>query len=407
MMAAFNHDDVKEYRELVKLLFYKTYYHQLSDEAVKRLNQQVDDFYRELKRYFLNLVAQEKPDVVGLTGYRGTLPASLFVFKEIKKSYPHIKTVMGGGVFVDTCAVGTPNYKILLEYSKGFLDKLIVGQGEILFLKYLRGELPESQRVYTKQDIGGQILPFQEVAVPDFSDLDLGKYHYMVGTASASCPNECSFCTASRYYGKHRVKDANQTVSEMLALHEKYGHQLFFMTDSLLNPVITTLSNQFIKSGKSLYYDTYFRVDEAATRMDNAMLWRRGGLYRIRLGAESGSQRILDMMGKLITPQQIRSSISTLASAGIKTTTYWVIGHPYETEEDFQKTLDLVEELKDDIYQAETNPFKYHDSMQMGTDSWEAKKIPLFPKRFHKMMVFESHTLTLEPLREEVYKRTY
>jgi len=77
------------------------------------------------------------------------------------------------------------------------------------------------------------------------------------------------------------------------------------------------------------------------------------------MGLESGSPRILEAMGKKITPARTREAVSALAQAGIKTTSYWVIGYPGETEEDFQQTLDLVEEMKDDLYEADCNPFAY------------------------------------------------
>lgn len=407
MMAHYNYDSERDYIELVKDLIYKTYYVHISEIQAHELNNVLDDFYFNLETYFMDLLEKEKPAVVGATAYKCTLPASLFALKLAKRKYPHVKTVLGGGIFVDSHAFGTPNFEILLEYSKDFLDKIIIGQGELLFFKYLKGELSDLKRVYTRQDIQGRILQFHEVGIPDYSDFDLARYPYLVATASASCPNQCSFCSTQRYYGNHRIKDVKQTSAEMIELHRRYRHQLFFMTDSLLNPVVSDLAKEFARSQYSLYYDTYFRVDDASANLENTILWRRGGLYRVRLGTESGSQRILDMMGKNITPSQIKTAVSTLAHAGIKTTTYWVIGHPGETEEDFQKTLDILEELQYDIYQAEANPFHYHSSSQFGADQWAGKKMNLYSKKAQKMLIFETWTANIEPLRKEAYQRLF
>jgi radical SAM superfamily enzyme YgiQ (UPF0313 family) len=79
------------------------------------------------------------------------------------------------------------------------------------------------------------------------------------------------------------------------------------------------------------------------------MLWRRGGFYRARLGIESGSPKILQKMGKNTTIDQIKKALSNLAYARIKTTTYWIVGYPGETEEDFLKTLTLIKELQNEI----------------------------------------------------------
>jgi len=407
MMAHYNQDNEREYVELVKELIYKTYYINIRDIQAHDLINVLEEFYSKFEEYFIALLEKEKPAVVGLTAYKATLPASLFALQLTKKKFPYIKTLIGGGIFVDSHAIGTPNHKILLDYTQPFLDKLIVGQGELLFLEYLKGNLPDTKRVYTRDDIGGKILQLSEIGLPDFSDFDLTKYPYLVATASSSCPNQCSFCSSQWYYGPHRKKDPKQTAAEMVALHEKYGHQLFFMTDSLINTVVSDLTQELAQSPYSLYFDTYCRVDNASANIENTLAWRRGGLYRVRMGTESGSQKILDIMGKEITTHQTKASITALAHAGIKTTTYWVVGHPGETEEDFQATLNLIGELKNDIYQAEANPFHFHSTTQSGADQWSDKKMRLYSETAQKMLIFETWTAKIEPLREEVYQRLF
>lgn len=405
MMAHTNHTDGKKYMELVKDLVYKTYYTRIQNHQARALTRLLEEFYRHLEVCFLELVAAEKPDVMGLTVYKGTLPASLFALQVAKEKYPDIKTVIGGGAFTDTHAMDTPNFASLLEYTRDFLDTIIIGQGELLFLKYLGGELPGSRRVYTREDIKGEILALSETEIPDFSDFDLQRYPYLVGTGSASCPYTCSFCGTKTFSGEFRVKNPEQTAAEMIDLHSRHGHQLFFMTDALLNPIVGDLAQQFIEKDASIYYDSYFRVDEAAANIENTMLWRRGGLYRVRLGTESGSPRVLDMMGKEITPALVKAVLSNFALAGIKTTTYWVIGHPGEREEDFRATLDLIEEMKDDIYQSEANPFHYHYSNQSNSSQWAAQRILLYPEHLQNMLVFKTWTLNMDPGREEAYRR--
>lgn len=409
MMAYQNYSDEMEYIDLVTELVYKSYYVEVEECYIKQLNQIMDDFYVMLRDYWLKLLAEEQPDVVGVTAYKCTVPASMFVLKMTREKYPHIKTLMGGGTFNETHAPDSPNFLALLDASKSYLDKIILGQGELLFLKYLRGELPEQQRVYSKADIEDEILDFHEQRLPDFSDLDMEKYPYLAATSSVSCLYQCSFCVASKVAGKYRIKDPSQTVNEMIKLYKQYGHQLFFMTDSLFNPVATDLAGEIIKSGVSLYYDAYFRVDDPSADIRNTLHWRRGGMYRVRLGAESGSPRILAEMNKQISVPQIKAAVSALAYAGIKTTTYWVIGHPGETEEDFQQTLDLVEELKDDTFQAECNYFLPHYSKQSSEEEWRKNIRLLYPERALDMLVFQYYTPApgMEPSREVTFKRVH
>jgi hypothetical protein len=407
MMAHLNYDNLEEYAELVKLLIYFHYYVKVEHQCAVELIKLTEDYYKMLEKYFLTLLEEVKPDVLGVTAYKGTLPSSLFVLKLAKQKYPQIKTLMGGGTFNESHAPDSPSFDALLKYSESYLDKIILGQGELLFLKYLRGELSESQRIYTKQDIDDQFLDFHELDIPDFSDLDLSVYPCMAASASASCIYNCSFCVAKKVNGPYRKNDPRRVIDYMTKLYKQHGHQLFFMTDSLINPVITDLAKEFIKSDVALYYDSYFKVDDASADINNTLLWRKGGLYRVRLGAESGSQKILNAMDKLITPQQIIASIRGLAYAGIKTTTYWVIGHPGETEADFQATLDLITECKNDIFQTECNYFLYHYSKQASEHEWAKDRIPLYPEWANKMLIFKYWTLDRYPLREEAFDRVH
>ncbi len=407
MMAHINYQNEKEYIELVKILAYNTYYCTLNDAQVIKLKQVLDRFFHELQTDFLHLMKEYKPDWLGLSVNSGSLAAATFVFKLCREHFPRVKTVMGGCVFFNHLAVGNPDLEYFMEKTKDYVDKMIVGKGEVLFLKLLRGELPESQRLFTQKDIDPEELKSYTFDIPDLTDYNLEHYFYLAASGSSSCPFECSFCNAVTFFGQYKEKDPVRIAAEMGRLHEKYGHRLFFMTDSLLNMVITGVTKELIKSGLSLYMDGYFIVDDQTADIENTLLWRRGGFYRARLGCESGSQEVLKMIGKEITPAQIKAAVSGLAAAGIKTTTYWVIGHPGETEADFQKTLDLVEELKNDIWQAECNPFTYFYTGQAGGEEWAKKRIRLYPEHARDMLLSQTWILDCAPPREEIYRRVF
>jgi radical SAM superfamily enzyme YgiQ (UPF0313 family) len=112
-------------------------------------------------------------------------------------------------------------------------------------------------------------------------------------------------------------------------------------------------------------------------------------------------------MGKKITTHQVKEAVSALAFAGIKTTAFWVVGHPGEREEDFQMTLDLIEELKDKIYEADVNPFYYFLSGQVNSDDWQQgeKAVLLYPGWAREMLVSQTYRLDCEPSRKETMHR--
>lgn len=407
LMAFINHEDEAEYLKLVKMLIDSIFFCDVEAHWVKEHNNIIIEFYKRLKRYFLKLLEQEDPGLLGLTAYKATLPAAMFVFRLAKEKRPDIKTVMGGGIFAETIAVGSPNLEFFLEKTKVYIDKIMIGKGENFLLKTLRGELSESQRVFTMKDFKPGTPEPLPVHIPDLSDFELRHYPYIGASASSGCPFRCRFCNSPVFYGDYCQRDVKQVAADMVDLYKEYNFQLFFMTDALLNPIITDLANELKKTDVALYFDGYFRIDKPTCDIENTLNWRQGGLYRVRLGVESGSQRILDTMGKGITVELTKAAVASLAYAGIKATAYVVIGYPGETEADFQQTLKLMEDIRNDTWQAECVPFAYHYNGQSGSDIWADKRMLLYPETAKDMLITQTWIVNQEPSRKETYKRVF
>lgn len=404
-LAHLHYKTERQYLELVESIVYNTYFTPFSNEQIAQLNSVLNDFFAGLSDYLLALYDREKPDILGISVPRDTIAPSLFAFRLAKEKYPHIRTVMGGSIFSDHLFPGTPNFDFFVEKTP-YIDKIIVGEGQQLFLKWLKHEIDESRKVLTLPDIGGQTMGFSPLNVPDLADFNIQEdYPYLAAQGSTSCPNQCSFCNVVPFYGPYREKRPEQTADEMIRLYRAHGLQLFFMADSQVNRLASGLATALLDRDVALYWDGYLRADPPVADVKNTLLWRRGGFYRARLGVESGSQRVLDAMNKNITPGQTRACLASLASVGIKTTTYWVIGHPGETEEDFLQTLDLVQELKNDIYEAECNPFIFGYAGQGKTDQWKDRRKPLYPDWAREMLLIQSWYVDEEPSRQETYNR--
>jgi hypothetical protein len=405
MMAHLYYQDESRYISLVKMLINRNFFVHVEDNAVLELNKKIAAFYELLGKYFLQQLEEANPDVLGFSVFDGTLPASLFAAQLTRKKRPKIEIIFGGGIFAEQLAIGSPNWQRFLEMTASYIDKIIVGEGENLLLKFLQDELPPGQRIYTLADIDNNLLDLSSAPIPDFSDYPLNSYSIMAAYVSRSCPFQCSFCSETVQWGKYRKKKPEQIVTELKTLSGTYGKQLFLMCDSLLNPVVTELSERLLEARLSLYWDGYLRADKPVCNRENTLLWRQGGFYRARLGVESGSRKVLDMMRKGITPEQIKDAVCSLADAGIKTTTYWVIGYPGETDADFLMTLELLEALKDNIYEAWASPFFYYYSGQVNAPQWLVKNKPVFPEEAMDMLMLQTWDVEGEPEREEVYSR--
>ncbi|HLP48725.1 MAG TPA: radical SAM protein, partial [Candidatus Kapabacteria bacterium] len=121
------------------------------------------------------------------------------------------------------------------------------------------------------------------------------------------------------------------------------------------------------------------------------------------MGVESGSQKVLEAMNKRIPLEDIATTIINLGNAGIKVTTYFIMGFPGETEEDFQQTLDFIETLKDNIYEAECNPFGFYPEAQVSSAEWQKNATihPLYPETARDMLLLQSWIVDVAPHREE------
>ncbi|MCP5108799.1 MAG: B12-binding domain-containing radical SAM protein [bacterium] len=405
MMAHINYSDEAEYIRLVKIIIYNTYYVEPTDDQVRRLNRVVDDYFTLLEKKLCAILERVKPTVLGLSVFSGSLPSSVFAFRLVRRLDPRVRTVMGGGIFSDHRAPGSPNLEYFLEQTREYIDTVIVGEGERLFYKLLEGELPSSQRLITLQDTDGEV-DLATLDIPDFSGLDIDAYPYSSGFTSRSCPFQCAFCSETVFWGKYRKKVVPQTVAQFERLYERDKTQLFSMSDSLLNPLIDDLADHFIKSKHAIYWDACIRAGDKVGNIENTHQWRRGGFYKAWLGLESGSPRVLKLMNKKISIEQTMNSVSALAHAGIKTATLWLIGFSGETEEDFQQTLDLLEELKDDIYDAEGTPFWYFLKGQSFSGQWEGRTHSLlYPESAREMLMVQTWILSGEPSREVTYQR--
>jgi radical SAM superfamily enzyme YgiQ (UPF0313 family) len=340
--------------------------------------------------------------VVGTSSYTTSLSSSLFMLRRVKEKYPRLKAVMGGGIFADDLALGSDNLTTLLE-EYTFVDHVVLGEGEVLFHKLLTGELAH-KRVISIADIEGKTLQMKEVPPPDFSDLNSEHYYHLTIEGARSCPFQCSFCSETVQWGDYRKKPMDLFADQVIGLAEKYKNNSFFMGDSLMNPYIFQFSAALLEKKANVLYDGYLRADKPVTWRDKVKVWARSGLYRTRLGIESAATRVLQSMDKMTTPQVISDVLKSLSNAGIRTTTYWIVGFGGETESDFQETCDFIKEHHRYIYELEAHPYYYYPYGQIGSRLHEC--FSLYPEEVVKLTKFKVWEVKdANPTREERYDR--
>ena len=159
-----------------------------------------------------------------------------------------------------------------------------------------------------------------------------------------------------------------------------------------------------IKQNGHVLYDGYLRADKPVARRDWVQEWARSGLYRVRMGIESAARNVLDAMDKMTTPEVISQAIKTLASEGIRTTTYWIAGFPNETEDEHHETMEFIREHHRDIYELEAHPYYYYPYGQIG--SRLHKCFSLYPEEVTGVIRFKLWEIeNANPSRQDRYRR--
>jgi anaerobic magnesium-protoporphyrin IX monomethyl ester cyclase len=164
---------------------------------------------------------------------------------------------------------------------------------------------------------------------------------------SRGCPYPCNYCSTGAYYGrKIRFRSNEDVLAELREMVEGEGvRQVGFWDDTFTigKRRVVELCDLIAASGLDFSWMCMSRVDTVDGEVLAAL--KRGGCYLVIYGVESGSQRVLDRMGKMTTVEQARQAFEATARAGLEAAAFFMFGNLGEREEDMRATVDLAKEL--------------------------------------------------------------
>jgi anaerobic magnesium-protoporphyrin IX monomethyl ester cyclase len=167
--------------------------------------------------------------------------------------------------------------------------------------------------------------------------------------SSRGCPFRCNWCAKPIYGNSYRFHPAANVALEMFRLKRDFDPDLIWFADdifALSRQWTVDFANAVERLGAQVPFKMQSRCD-LMTR-DTVRDLRRAGCAEVWMGAESGSQRILDAMDKEISVEDIRGARENLSAHGIRAGLFLQFGYPGETWEDIRKTIALVRALKPD-----------------------------------------------------------
>jgi radical SAM superfamily enzyme YgiQ (UPF0313 family) len=300
-----------------------------------------------------------KPDVEVAIGITCPTPAYYNVCKMVSDlKEPDVKIVLGGphptALPVET----------LRETKANFV---IVGEGEVTFLELVEA-LEKGNDVghvngigYWHEGIGPILNPPRDLindldALPfPAKDLLPQERYYLPPTkrirssratnmiTSRGCPHDCTFCMAKVMWGRNvPYRSVHNVLCEIESnvgsgLTEFSFHDEYFTANKRR---VSEFCAGIMERGFDISWSCQARA--GSVDLETLKLMKRAGCGKIAFGFESGSQRILDLMNKRETIDEIVQSVALCNHAGIAVEGAFLIGYPGETEEDIEKTIDLA-----------------------------------------------------------------
>lgn len=317
----------------------------------------IDGFLMERDEYYQK-ISKIKADVIGVTTTMAQLNEALLLPK-IVKDY-NTKFIIGGpGV------VNLPSSKL---YESGY-SIICYGEGEKtivelvqafengLPLKNIKGISYCSNGREIKTPARDLIKDLDDIPFPARSLLDMERYLRIwkekMGVtvtqiiSSRGCPFSCRFCDKKTFGGKIRFMSPPKMIEEMELIFDGFAAEMIYFEEDLFTfnrKRVLDFCNLMERELPGRKWGAHSRVDTLDLEMLTRM--KQAGCTDLFFGVESGSQKILDFLGKGFTVEKIENAFRLAKKVGIKTEMYLIIGVPGETHEDIEMTKRMIAKLE-------------------------------------------------------------
>lgn len=246
----------------------------------------------------------------------------------LRREYPHVRIVVGGGLA--TSWMRSSGWENPFD---GLIDEIVAGPGELPLLKIL-GCRPEGH--FSLPDYGR--FPVEDYLSPGF---------VLPYSASGGCWwRRCTFCPEVSEKSPYVPIPPAVVLEDLRALTMQTNPRLIHMLDNALSPA---LLEAFAANPPGAPWYGFARVDARLADPVFCRKLRDSGCVMLKLGIESGDQKVLDALQKGITLPDVSRTLKNLKDAGIAAYVYLLFGTPAENADAAKRTLAFVEAHADAI----------------------------------------------------------
>jgi len=241
------------------------------------------------------------------------------------------------------------------EVTLAELVKVLMADGRDVF--GIEGLAFKHDQAIVKTKHRNVIKDLDSLPLPAWDMIDMEPYREMwlkhagyfsmnMGT-TRGCPFKCNWCAKPIYGNRYNSRSPTNVINELIFLKKKYGFDHIWFCDDIfgLKPGwVREFAELVERAGLRFKFKMQGRVD-LLLQENNIRDLQRAGCDNIWMGAESGSQKILDAMDKGTTVQQIYEATRLLKKCGINPSFFIQFGYLTETREDIEKTISMINEL--------------------------------------------------------------
>ena len=322
-----------------------------------------------------------EPEWVGYTAYTANISAIKIISEKVRAANPYIKQFIGG--------VHATLDKNLLKTLTS-IDYSIQREGEEAVFALVENKDPKtipgviSRGTSSLIDNGIapvikdiDILPFPErekfwgIPKLEKKNVDVSYINTIRG-----CPYKCTYCASPFHWDRKttRLRSPESVIEEMVHLKENYWKGTNFDYSASANigeketlkiedntivyfvDDVFTVHKKRVKKLLRMMIDQKLKMrwkcEARADHLDDEIcgLMAQAGCERVKIGFESGSDRILSQVKKLETREDMMKGAAMLKKAGVPFSAYFMAGFPGETDDDVKETIDFAKKIEADYY---------------------------------------------------------
>ena len=263
------------------------------------------------------------------------------------------------------------------EYLARGADVVVIGEGEETLAELLPALVAQGPHrlhgvagtVFRNEDgrivhngERPQIADLDALPWPDRESIDQQRYievwrrHHGMGSVNLitarGCPYKCRWCSHAVFGFSHRRRSWLDVADEVEHIRDRYRPDQVWYADDVFtinHRWLFDYAGELKRRGLRLPFETISRADRMM-REEVLTTLAEMGCYRIWIGSESGSQRILDAMERGVTAEQVQWATRAAQRHGIQVGMFLMWGYEGETVEDIEATVEHVKKSHPDVF---------------------------------------------------------